>query len=136
MTCLVNGINPFTYFVVAPPLNLGESPRSVAVHPQWGVSSTVMFNDAGRTIVDDVSDNHIFTDYTRSQEYPCRGDSGEVLFIANGREIGIVGVVSQSDPSVDVDDIYTPGDRTLYTSVRDPSVAAFIRANVTYASFQ
>jgi secreted trypsin-like serine protease len=158
--------------------------RSIAVHPQWGVSNNVMFNDiavvktsrrlstpttpillsrspseseeavvagygqttneggvetnvyAGRAIVDDVSDNHVFIDYTRSQAHPCRGDSGGALFIANGTGIGIVGVVSQSDPSVDVDDICTPGDRTLYTSVRDPSVEAFIRANVTDASFQ
>lgn len=158
--------------------------RSVAVHPKWGVSHNVMFNDiavvktsrrlstpttpillsrspaesedavvagygqtsnqgraetnvyAGRAIVDDVSDNHIYIDYTRSQAHPCKGDSGGALFIANGSGIGIVGVVSQSDPSVDVEDICKPGDRTLYTSVRDPSVAAFIRANITDASFQ
>ena len=158
--------------------------RSVAVHPKWGVSNNVMFNDiavvktarrlstpstpillsrapaetedavvagygqttndgpaetnvyAGRAIVDDVSDNHIYIDYTRSQAHPCKGDSGGALFIANGNGIGIVGVVSQSDPSIDVDDICKSGDRTLYTNVRDPSVAAFIRANITDASFQ
>jgi secreted trypsin-like serine protease len=91
---------------------------------------------AGRAIVDDVSDNHIYIDYTRSQAHPCRGDSGGALFVANGNGVAIVGVVSQSDPSIDVEDICKPGDRTLYTNVRDPSVSAFIRANITDASFQ
>jgi secreted trypsin-like serine protease len=91
---------------------------------------------AGRAIVDDVSDNHIFIDYTRSQAHPCKGDSGGALFVANGAGLGVVGVVSQSDASVDIEDICELGDRTLYTNVRDPSVAAFLRANIPDASFQ
>jgi len=158
--------------------------RSYTIHPQFGASGNVMFNDiaivrasqrlsapsspillsrspaehedslvagygqtendgpaqanvyAGRAIVDDVSDNHIYIDYTQSQAHPCKGDSGGALFIANGSGIAIVGVVSQSDPSVDEEDVCEPGDRTLYTNVRDPSVEAFLRANVTDASFQ
>lgn len=157
---------------------------SYTIHPQWGVSNNVMFNDiavvksarrlsapitpillsrspaesedsvvagygqtsnegraetnvyAGRAVVDDVSDNHIYIDYTQSQAHPCRGDSGGALFVANGTGVAIVGVVSQSDPSIDVEDICEPGDRTLYTNVRDPSVAAFIRGNIRDGSFQ
>lgn len=91
---------------------------------------------AGRAIIDDVSDNHIYIDYTPSQAHPCKGDSGGALFVANGNGIAITGVVSQSDPNVDIEDICEPGDRTLYTNVRDPSVEAFIRANVPDATFQ
>jgi secreted trypsin-like serine protease len=91
---------------------------------------------AGRAVVDDVSDNHIYIDYTQSQAHPCRGDSGGALFVANGSGVAIVGVVSQSDPSIDVEDICEPGDRTLYTNVRDPSVSAFIRGNIRDGSFQ
>ena len=91
---------------------------------------------AGRAIIDDVSDNHIYIDYTRNQAHPCRGDSGGALFVAHGSGIAITGVVSQSDPSVDIEDICETGDRTLYTSVRDPSVTAFIRQNITDTTFQ
>jgi secreted trypsin-like serine protease len=91
---------------------------------------------AGRAIIDDVSDNHIYINYTPSQAHPCKGDSGGALFVANGQGIAIVGVVSQSDPRVEEEDVCEPGDRTLYTNVRDPSVEAFIRANILDASFQ
>jgi secreted trypsin-like serine protease len=90
---------------------------------------------AGRAVVDDVSDNHIYINYTPSQAHPCKGDSGGALFVANGKGIAVVGVVSQSDPSVDVEDICEVGDRTLYTNVRDPSVAAFLRANIPDGAF-
>lgn len=91
---------------------------------------------AGRAVVEDVSDNHVFIDYTRNQAHPCKGDSGGALFVANGTGIAIVGVVSQSDPSVDIESICEVGDRTLYTSVKDPSVAAFIRANARDGEFK
>jgi secreted trypsin-like serine protease len=92
--------------------------------------------NAGRAVVEDVSDNHIFIDYTRSEAHPCKGDSGGALLVSHGQGVAVVGVVSQSDPSVDIEDICEVGDRTLYTNVQDPSVTAFLRANLPSSAFQ
>jgi secreted trypsin-like serine protease len=182
--CFYGGASSVQIVTTVKGKRYGTLARSVVVHPQFGASGGVMFNDvaivktaknlsapitpillsrspaeneeslvagygqvendgpgqpnvnAGRAIVEDVSDNHIFIDYTRSQAHPCKGDSGGALFVSNGQGIAVVGVVSQSDPSVDVEDICEVGDRTLYTSLRDPSVEAFVRQNIPNANFQ
>ena len=182
--CFARGASSIQIVTTVKGKQTAVAASSYTIHPQWGISNNVMFNDiavvksarrlsapitpillsrspaesedsvvagygqtsnegrseanvyAGRAVVDDVSDNHIYIDYTRSQAHPCRGDSGGALFVANGSGVAIVGVVSQSDPSIDVEDICEPGDRTLYTNVRDPSVSAFIRGNIRDGSFQ
>jgi secreted trypsin-like serine protease len=182
--CFYGGVSSIEIVTTVKGKQYTTAARSYVIHPQWGVSNNVMFNDiavvrasrrlsapvapillssspgeneeslvagygqtendgpaqanvyAGRAIIEDVSDNHIYISYTPSQAHPCKGDSGGALFVANGKGIAITGVVSQSAPDVDADDICEPGDRTLYTNVRDPSVEAFIRANIPDASFQ
>lgn len=182
--CFYGGVSSIEIITTVKGKQYTVPARSYTIHPQFGASDDVLFNDiaivrasrrlsapispillssspaeyedslvagygqtendgpaqanvyAGRAIIDDVSDNHIYINYTPSQAHPCKGDSGGALFVANGQGIAIVGVVSQSDPSVDEDDVCEPGDRTLYTNVRDPSVEAFIRANIPDASFQ
>ena len=182
--CFLGGATSVQVITTVKGKRYATAARTAMVHPRFGVSGSVLFNDvaivktaknlstpitpillsrspsedeeslvagygqtenngdaqanvnAGRAIVDDVSDNHIFIDYTRSQAHPCKGDSGGALFVSSGQGIAVVGVVSQSDPSIDVEDICEVGDRTLYTSLREPSVAAFLRQNIPNAIFQ
>jgi secreted trypsin-like serine protease len=85
---------------------------------------------AGGAVVRDVTENHVRIDFTKNESHPCRGDSGGALFVKSGGDLAIVGVVSQSDPSVPVDTICEVGDKTLYTNVDAPSVSSFITSQV------
>jgi secreted trypsin-like serine protease len=85
---------------------------------------------AGGAVVRSVTDYHVRIDFTKNESHPCRGDSGGALFVKNGGELAIVGVVSQSDPSVPEDSICEVGDKTLYTNVDAPSVSSFITSQV------
>lgn len=86
---------------------------------------------AGRAVIRIVTENHIRIDYRDGESHPCRGDSGGALFIEqdNGA-LAVVGVVSQSDPSVPGDRICEEGDITLYANIQEPGVAGFIRGSL------
>src|SRR5690606_30646324 len=60
---------------------------------------------AGRAIIRGVSENHVTINFTRNESHPCQGDSGGALFVQQGEELVVTGVVSQSDPSVDEENI-------------------------------
>jgi secreted trypsin-like serine protease len=85
---------------------------------------------AGGAVVRSVTDYHVRIDFESNESHPCRGDSGGALFVKNGGRLAIVGVVSQSDPSVPEDTICEVGDKTLYTNVDAPSVSSFITSQV------
>jgi len=81
---------------------------------------------AGNVVIASVTPNHVFVRFEGDQAHPCRGDSGGPLVVTRSGANAIVGVVSQSDPSVDPDTICRRGDITLYTNVRSPSVLSFL----------
>jgi len=83
---------------------------------------------AGRANVTSVTNDHVEVRFEGNQAHPCRGDSGGPLVVSEGilSTKAIVGVVSQSDPSVPEERICRPGDITLYTNLRSPSVLAFL----------
>lgn len=81
---------------------------------------------AGRAVIRLVTDNHVRIDFRGGESHPCRGDSGGALFVEQDGGLAIVGVVSQSDPSVSADQICSKGDMTLYTNTQSPSVFNFI----------
>jgi secreted trypsin-like serine protease len=85
---------------------------------------------AGGASIRSVTEYHVRIDFTKNESHPCRGDSGGALFVKNGDGLAIVGVVSQSDPSVSEDTICEVGDKTLYTNVDAPSVSSFITSQV------
>lgn len=91
---------------------------------------------AGGALIRSVTDYHVRIDFTSSESHPCRGDSGGALFVKNGDGLAIVGVVSQSDPSVSEDDICEVGDKTLYTNVDAASVSSFITSQAPDAVIQ
>jgi hypothetical protein len=82
---------------------------------------------AGEAVIADVTSNHVVIRFQGDQAHPCFGDSGGPLVVERGGAPAVVGVVSASSPSVDPETICEPGDETLYTSVKDPTVEAFIR---------
>ena len=88
---------------------------------------------AGNLRVANVTANHIFGEFSGEQSSPCKGDSGGPLYVSQNNSIAVVGVVSQSDPSVSISDICKTGDVTLYASVQDPSIQSFILTNVPSA---
>jgi len=81
---------------------------------------------AGRAIIRTVTDNHIGINYRGDESHPCKGDSGGALFVEQGGGLVIVGVVSQSDPSISKDEICKKGDKTLYTNTQSKVVSDFI----------
>ncbi|HMO18522.1 MAG TPA: trypsin-like serine protease [Oligoflexia bacterium] len=81
---------------------------------------------AGKAIVTNVTSNHVTVRFEGDQAHPCFGDSGGPLVVERGGVRPIVGVVSQSDPSVRPDTFCRPGDITLYTNMRAPSVLSFL----------
>jgi trypsin len=86
---------------------------------------------AGRAVIRVVTENHIRIDYRDGESHPCRGDSGGALFVEqDGGALAVVGVVSQSDPSVPGDRICEEGDMTLYANIQEPGVAGFIRGSL------
>jgi hypothetical protein len=80
---------------------------------------------AGYATIRDVTDNHIRIDFTSDESHPCRGDSGGALLVDEAG-LAVVGVVSQSDPSVPSDTICEVGDITLYTNIQNASVSSFV----------
>jgi len=81
---------------------------------------------AGRAVIRLVTDNHVRIDFRGGESHPCRGDSGGALFVEQDGGLAIVGVVSQSDPSVSADQICSKGDMTLYTNTQSSAVSDFI----------
>jgi len=81
---------------------------------------------AGRAIIRTVTDNHIGINYRGDESHPCKGDSGGALFVEQDGGLVIVGVVSQSDPSISKDEICKKGDKTLYTNTQSKVVSDFI----------
>lgn len=90
--------------------------------------------NAGSAEVRDVTSNHVFINFTKDESHPCQGDSGGALFVRDGGELAIVGVVSQSDPSVPEEGICEVGDRTLYTNTQSSGVIDFILASAPDAA--
>lgn len=82
---------------------------------------------AGEAIIADVTPNHVILRFQGDQSHPCFGDSGGPLVVTRANGPAVVGVVSASSPGVDPDTICEPGDETLYTSVKDPTIESFIR---------
>jgi hypothetical protein len=85
---------------------------------------------AGRAIIRIVTDNHIRIDFRGEESHPCQGDSGGALFIEDDSGLVIVGVVSQSDPSVSEEQVCSKGDMTLYANAQSPDISSFIAAQV------
>jgi secreted trypsin-like serine protease len=81
---------------------------------------------AGRAVIRFVTDNHLRIDFRGGESHPCRGDSGGALFVEEDGGLAIVGVVSQSDPSVSSGQVCEKGDKTLYTSIQQTGVSNFI----------
>jgi hypothetical protein len=88
---------------------------------------------AGNVIVTNVTTEHITIRFEGNQAHPCQGDSGGPLVVDRDGVKFITGVVSQSAPSVPEDRICRPGDITLYTNVRAPSVLGFLGTNAPNA---
>lgn len=81
---------------------------------------------AGEAVITDVTENHVTIRFEEEQAHPCPGDSGGAIFVKQANSLAIAGVVSQSDPSVDVEDICRVGDITLYTNIQESSNLSFI----------
>ena len=88
---------------------------------------------AGKVVVAGLTDFEVVVRFQGEQSHPCQGDSGGPLIVVRNGQKAIVGVVSQSDPSVNVDNICQKGDITLYTGLRAPNVLNFIRAQAPNA---
>lgn len=82
---------------------------------------------AGEAVIADVTANHVVLRFQGDQAHPCFGDSGGPLVVERAGQPAVVGVVSASSPGVDPNTVCEPGDETLYTSVKDSTVEAFIR---------
>jgi len=89
---------------------------------------------AGRAVIRLVTDNHVRIDFRDGESHPCLGDSGGALFVEQDGGLAIVGVVSQSDPSVSSDQVCEGGDKTLYANTQQTSVANFILSQVRDAA--
>lgn len=85
---------------------------------------------AGRAIIRIVTVNHVRIDFRGSESHPCQGDSGGALFIEDDSGLAIVGVVSQSDPSVPEEQVCSKGDMTLYSNTQSPDISSFIASQV------
>lgn len=89
---------------------------------------------AGRAVVRIVTDNHVRIDFRLGESHPCQGDSGGALFVEDESGLAIVGVVSQSDPSVLEEQVCLNGDMTLYTNTQSTGVYNFITSQVPDAA--
>jgi secreted trypsin-like serine protease len=89
---------------------------------------------AGRAVIRLVTDNHVRIDFQGDESHPCRGDSGGALFVEQDGGLAIVGVVSQSDPSVSADQVCEKGDKTLYANTQQTGIANFIFAQARGAA--
>jgi len=85
---------------------------------------------AGRAVIRIVTDNHIRIDFRGWESHPCQGDSGGALFIEDDSGLAIVGVVSQSDPSVLEEQVCSKGDMTLYANTQSADISNFITSQV------
>jgi secreted trypsin-like serine protease len=81
---------------------------------------------AGEAVIRLVTDNHLRIDYQSGESHPCKGDSGGALLVYQADGLAVVGVVSQSDPSVSSNVVCEKGDKTLYINTQQPSVSNFI----------
>jgi secreted trypsin-like serine protease len=89
---------------------------------------------AGRAVIRLVTDNHVRIDFQGGESHPCRGDSGGALFVEQDGGLAIVGVVSQSDPSISADQVCEKGDKTLYANTQQTGIANFILAQARNAA--
>lgn len=82
--------------------------------------------NAGTAEVSDFSANHVFLTFTGNQSHPCQGDSGGPMLLRHLGTLTIAGVVSQSDPSVDLSRSCKSGDVTLYANTQEAGILNFI----------
>lgn len=85
---------------------------------------------AGNAVIRVVTDNHLRIDFQGGESHPCQGDSGGALFIEEGDSLVIVGVVSQSDPSISEEQVCSKGDMTLYANTQWTDISNFITSQV------
>ena len=85
---------------------------------------------AGRAVVRIVTENHLRIDFRGGESHPCQGDSGGALLIEEDSGLVIVGVVSQSDPSVSEEQVCSKGDMTLYANIQSTEISNFITSQV------
>ncbi len=88
---------------------------------------------AGATLVADVTSNHLFSLYRDNLASPCTGDSGGALFVVQDNQLAVVGIVSQTDPSVQ-ELICLEGDLTLYANVQNEDNLSYIMQEAPGAS--
>jgi hypothetical protein len=138
-------VNDAALVFVDAPLGVSSSPLLLSRSPIVGEEAVVSgFGDdsqsggsgimrAGNASVASVTAQHVIIEYKNSESHPCPGDSGGPLLVRQGGVFAVVGVVSQSDPSVPLDRVCSKGDITLYTSTQDPSILSFIQQYVPNA---
>ena len=120
------GINPYPLLITSDVI-IGET----AYIAGFGENKPGSIDDsprAGDAVIAGVTSQHIVIRYQGDQSHPCQGDSGGPLVVVRGSFKAIAGVVSQSDPSVDSDNICRPGDITLYTNMRSSAVLSFLNS--------
>ena len=82
------------------------------------------FFQAGNLIVDQVTDNHIITNFNGDTTNPCTGDSGGPILLDQNGSKAIAGVVSFGT-NVGNNEC-GPGDSTFYTSVESSEIVNYI----------
>ncbi len=117
-------INPLPLLLSSDPI-IGES-AYIGGFGERSPGSIDSSPRAGEVIVAGLTSNSVIVRFQGDQAHPCEGDSGGPLVVDRNGQRAIVGVVSQSDPSVRLDNICRPGDITLYTSLTKSSVLSFI----------
>lgn len=113
------------------PILIGRDPivGEEAVIAGFGLTqpgSSVGDLNAGTAEVSSVTPNHVFLTFTGDQSHPCQGDSGGPMLLEHLGTLTIAGVVSQSDPSVDLSRSCLKGDVTLYANTQEAGILSFI----------
>lgn len=113
------------------PILIGRDPivGEEAVIAGFGLTepgSSVGDLNAGTAEVSDVSPNHVFLTFTGNQSHPCQGDSGGPMLLSHLGTLTIAGVVSQTDPGVDLSRSCRTGDVTLYANTQEAGILSFI----------
>jgi trypsin len=124
---------------IAPlPLLLSENPvvgeeGYIAGFGEFSPGSIDSSPRAGSVIIAGVTGTEVIVRFQGDQSHPCQGDSGGPLVVSRNGQNAVVGVVSQSDPSIDENEICRKGDITLYTGLRSSNVLNFIRGTTPNA---